>query len=253
MKNNFKTFDDIICSGLDRHNKQIKQQRGNDYWSASSLGKCKRYQVMSRARIVTNGKVNYSWKNAARDGHAAHEWRQEVARAEGALVAMEEAIIDEKLHYRGHYDVLVDLSGKLTLLDIKTQNSRAFKARSRLPGKIDECHKRQLGSYFYFLKRDIFPNLEAARLYYVNRNTCEREELEIYFEDNFFDSIIDELKTLNLYWDKNRLPKKEISYFCRICQFRLLCQSLRNRKDTEIKHAIQNSFSDTTQQQDKDM
>lgn len=245
MKNNFKTFDDIICSGLDRQNKQVKQQRGNDYWSASSLGKCKRYQVLSRAGIITNGKINYSWKNAARDGHAAHEWRQQLAKTEGALVAMEEAITDEKLCYRGHYDALVNLSGKLTLLDIKTQNSRAFKARSRLPGKIDECHKRQLGSYFYFLKRDTFPELEAARLYYVNRNTCEREELEIYFEDGFFKSIINELKILNSHWNKDTLPKKEISYFCRICQFRLLCQSLQNRKDTKIEHAIQRSLSNT--------
>lgn len=245
MKNNFKTIDDAVCEYLDRTNKQTTQERGNKYWAASSLGKCKRYQVLSRTGIVTNGKVNYSWKNAARDGHSSHEWRQQALEDVGILIDKEKAVIDEKLCYRGHYDFVVDLNGKLTLGDIKNQNNRAFKARSRLPGRIDECHKRQLGSYFYFLKRDTFPELEAARLYYINRNTCEREEFEIYFEDGFFESIINELKTLNLYWNKQLLPKKEISYFCRICQFNSLCQSLRNRKDTKIHHAIQGSLSKT--------
>lgn len=247
MKNNFVTIDDVICKYIDHQNKQTKATRGYNYWSASSLGKCKRYQVMCRAGILTNGKVNYSWKNAAHDGQSAHEWRQEALSKMGVLISKELPIIDEKLCFRGHYDLVVMLNGKLILGDIKTMNNRAYRARQRLPGGYDPCHKRQLGAYFYFLKRDVYPDLHSARMYYVNKNTGEREEIELIFDDAYFKEIINELKKLNYYWSKQLLPKKEIGNFCRICQFAPLCQILRNRKDTPLDHAIQRSLPNTTE------
>lgn len=247
MKNNFKTIDEVICEYLDKSNRRTKKIRGNDYWSASSLGKCKRNQVLSRAGAMTNGLSNYSWKNAAKDGHTAHEWRQEALKKMGVLIAKEKSVVDEALHYRGHYDLIVNLSGKLVLGDIKTQKNRAFRARARMPGGIDPHHKKQLGSYFYFLKRDTYPELDSARLYYINRETCEREEIEVYFSDKDFEEIINELKFLNACWDNNILPKKEPSYFCKcICPFEKLCTEVGNKRLTKLDETIQRSFSDTT-------
>ncbi len=242
MKNNFLTIDDAICEFIDRKNKRTTQGRGYDYWSASSLGKCKRWQTLCRAGIITNGKVIYKWKNAAEDGVAAHTWRQDALQSVGILVDKEKSIIDEELHYRGHYDLVVTLDGKLVLGDIKTQNNRAYRARQRLPDRIDECHRKQLGSYFYFLKRDVYPDLHSARMYYINKNTGEREEIEVYFSDNDFKDIIDELKTLNNHWEGRTLPKKELSFFCHICQFKPLCTELGSKKDTTIEYAIQRSL-----------
>lgn len=242
MTNKFETIDDAICEYIDNQNRRTTQQRGNGYWSASSLGKCKRYQVMCRAGIVTNGKVNYAWKNAAQDGHAGHEWRQEALKVMNVLVSKELPIIDEKLCFRGHYDLVVMLNGKMVLGDIKTMNNRAYRARQRLPGGYDPCHKRQLGSYFYFLKRDVYPELHSARMYYVNKNTGERDEIELLFSDAYFKDIINELKTLNYHWDKQLLPKKEVDNFCRICQFASICKDLRNKKDTPLSHAVQRSL-----------
>ena len=247
MKNNFITIDDAICEFIDRKNRQTTQHRGYKYWSASSLGKCKRYQVLNRAGIVTYGATIYKWQNAAMDGTASHEWRQAALKSIGVLVDMEQSVIDEDLHYRGHYDLVAELDGKLVLVDIKTQNNRAFRARGRLPDKIDECHKRQLGSYFYFLKRDVFPDLHSARMYYINKNTGEREELEIAFDGTYFKDIINELKTLNNHWKKRTLPKKELSYFCNICQHQSLCTELRSRKDTTIEDAIRRSRQEKTE------
>lgn len=247
MKNRFDTIDEAICEFIDRRSMRTTEKRGYDYWSASSLGKCKRYQVLCRAGVVTHGETNYSWKNAAQDGHSAHEWRQAALANVGILRSAELPIIDDELHFRGHYDFVIDLNGRLILGDIKTQNNRAFRARTRMPGRIDECHKRQLGAYFYFLKRDRYPNLAAARLYYVNKNTGEREEFEVYFEDGFFADIIKELKTLNHHWDIGILPKKEVSPFCKyICQFEPLCRAMLNRRDAKIKDAVQRSLSPTT-------
>jgi len=247
MKNNFKTIDDAICGYIDDKSKRTTASRGYDYWSASSLGKCKRYQVMCRAGILTDGKVNYSWKNAALDGHAAHQWRQHALEKMGVLISKEIPIIDEELHFRGHYDLIVTLDGKLILGDIKTMNNRAYRSRQRLLGGYDPCHKRQLGAYFYFLKRDVYPDLHSARMYYVNKNTGEREEIELFFDDAYFKEIIDELKALNYYWDRQLLPKKEPGSFCHICQFEQMCKILRNRKDTPLKDAIQRSLPATTE------
>jgi len=201
---------------------------------------------MCRAGIISNGIVNYSWRNAAEDGHMAHAWRQHALQSIGAMVSQEEAIIEPELKFRGHYDLIVELSGKLVLGDIKTQNSRAFKARARMPNRIDPCHQRQVAAYFYFLKKGKYPNLESARIYYVNKNTGEREEIELYFTRELFEDIVSELKTLNWHWDKGILPKKEVSSFCKICQFAPLCRDLLNRKDTKISHAVQRSLSTTT-------
>jgi len=245
MKNKFKTIDDAICEYIDSQNRRTTQSRGYDYWAASSLGKCKRYQVLCRAGVITHGKTNYSWKNAAQDGHAGHEWRQHALKEVGVLVSKEIPITDEDLHFRGHYDLVVWLNGKLVLGDIKTMNNRAYRARQRLPGGYDPCHKRQLGSYFYFLKRDVYPELHSARMYYVNKNTGERDEIELFFDDAFFKDIFGEIKSLNYHWDKGILPKKEVENFCRICQFKNLCTDLRNKKTIKIKDAIQRSFSNT--------
>lgn len=242
MKNNFETIDDVICDYLDQKNKGVAQARGLDYWAASSLGHCMRYQVLNRSGIMSSGKPNYAWRNAAQDGHSAHVWRQLALEHMGVLVDSEKSITDEELHYRGHYDLVVDLSGKIVLGDIKTQNNKAFMKRSRLPDKVDPQHKRQLGSYFYFLRRDVFPALSSARLYYVNKDKGVREEIEILFEESYLMDIVKELKTLNLYWDKRILPKKEKESFCYICPFRDLCDELHNKKDTTIDYAIQRSL-----------
>lgn len=242
MKNNFETIDDVICDYIDQNNKSTSIARGHDYWSASSLGKCRRYQVMCRANIRTNGAVNYSWKNSAMDGHAAHTWRQEALQKMGVLVAAEDSITDEKLHYRGHFDMVVNLSGELIVGDIKTQNNRAFRARQRVDLGVDPCHKKQLASYFYFLRRDVFPELSSARLYYVNKNTAEREEIEVSFSEEYLKSVVDELKDLNYHWDNKLLPKKEVSTFCHICQFAPMCKVMKNRRDTPLSDAIQRSL-----------
>jgi CRISPR/Cas system-associated exonuclease Cas4 (RecB family) len=245
MKNKYNTIDDAICGYLDKESKRTNVKRGFDYWSASSLGKCRRYQTLCRANIQNNNTVNYAWRNAAMDGHAGHEWRQAALESIGVLKSKELPLIDEKLHYRGHYDMVVELNGKLVVGDIKTMNNRAFRARSRMPGGIDPCHKRQLASYFYFLRRDVYPDLKGAHLYYVNKNTGEREEYSIYFERGFLTDVINELKDLNRHWDAGLLPKKEIGNFCRICPHYNLCKDLKNRKTIKIKDAIQRSLQKT--------
>jgi len=242
MKNKFETIDEALCEYMDNVGRRTTIQRGYNYWAASSLGKCKRYQTLVRANAATYGEVNYAWRNAAQDGHSSHEWRQKALEDLGIMESKELPIVDEDLCYRGHYDLVVWLKGKLIVGDIKTQNNRAFRARDRAGG-IDPCHKRQLGSYFYFLKRDVYPNLSGAHLYYINKNTGERQEYKVFFERGFLTDVINELKSLNKHWEKGILPKKEVDNFCYICPFSNLCKGLLNKKDTTIKDAVQRSLS----------
>lgn len=238
----YKTIDEAICDYLDKGCRRTTKARGNGYWGASSLGYCKRYQVLQRAGVLTSGDTNYAWRNAAEDGHMGHAWRQHALHTLGIMNGMEGEIIYEPLRYRGHYDLIVTLGGKMILGDIKTQNNRAFRARSRMPGRIDPKHKRQVGSYFHFAKKTKFPDLYASRLYYVNKNTGEREEFELYFESDYFKDIENELVVLNEHWDNGLLPKKEVDHFCKICPFFGLCRDMLNRKNTKIKDAIQRSI-----------
>ena len=224
----FDSVDDIICAYLDKKNAHTKTQRGFDYWSASSLGKCKRLQFLTRKDTTVSNNGPYKWKNNAEDGNVSHIWRQLAVKEMGALIASEDSITDEELHYRGHFDLLVMLSDGLTLCDIKNQKAAAFRKRQRLANKIQPEHKRQLGSYFLFLRKK-YPALKNARLYYINRDTGERDEIIVIFTEEYLNEIKQELKDLNNYWDKNILPQKEISPFCKyVCKFYDTCNKLGN-------------------------
>jgi CRISPR/Cas system-associated exonuclease Cas4 (RecB family) len=226
LNNSYNSIDEIICDYLDKKNAHTTKERGNDYWAASSLGKCKRLQFLSRkATEVSNG-VPYKWKNNAEDGHASHIWRQMAILKMGAMVAYEKEIIIEQLHFSGHYDLLVMLATGLSLCDIKTQGSKAYKARLKIPGHVPPEHKRQLGSYFIFLRK-LYPELKDARMYYINRDTGEREEIIILFTEEYLQDIITELNTLNNYWENDILPPREDSTFCKyVCRFYDTCIKL---------------------------
>lgn len=224
----YSSIDEIICDYLDKKNKHTTEQRGKEYWAASGLGKCKRLQFLSRKSTTISNNIPYKWKNNAEDGHSSHIWRQLAIKQMGSMVEYEGEIIVEDLHYAGHYDLLVMLADGLTLCDIKNQNSRAFKSRQKIVGKVLPEHKRQLGSYFVFLRK-LYPDLKNARMYYINRDSGEREEIIILFTEEYLKDIINEIKQLNHYWANDILPPQETSSFCKyVCQFYDTCNKLGN-------------------------
>jgi CRISPR/Cas system-associated exonuclease Cas4 (RecB family) len=227
-QNEFKSIDEIICAYIDSNKKTSKEKRGQNYWFASSLGKCLRYQFFQRKGVETEGTVKYTWQNNAMDGHAMHDWRQKAIVAMEAMSSYEEEIVNNNLNYRGHHDGIVILGDRHVLVDFKTQSNRAFRKRSsdKINLGIDPCHRRQLGSYYLFVKENIDPLVEEARLYYINRETGEREEYKVDLPDEYLKEIIDELTTLNKHWETKTVPKSEKSYvFCnKICPFKNLCE-----------------------------
>ena len=240
-KPSYKSVDEILCDFLDKYNQRKEETRGNKYWSASNLGKCLRYQYYRRQPNFVDSKTPYKWRNNAMDGNSSHEWRQQAVADMGAMVGTEGEIMDKELNYRGHYDLIVQLEDGMTIVDIKNQNNRAFRARRRGVSKVSDEHKMQLGSYFLFVKKYKYPDLKNARIYYINRDTGERDEIILNFTQEFLDSIVTELKTLNKYWDNKQVPPCAISIFCNLCTFRAECKNYGcrpNTKDytTEQKH-----------------
>ena len=151
----------------------------------------------------------------------------------GVFTISERMVVDTKLNYRGHYDLVVELEDGLTVADIKNQNSAAFKRRQRLPGKICPDHKKQLCSYYYFLKKNYEVPLKNARMYYINRDTGERQEIVVYFDDEYIEDMLDELRYLNKCYDNNILPPKGEGVMCKnFCQFYEICTKLGNVQGT---------------------
>jgi CRISPR/Cas system-associated exonuclease Cas4 (RecB family) len=226
----YKSIDAIICDYLDQKNKNTATVRGNGCWPASNLGKCKRYQLLCRKGTPSpdgKNKQPYKWKNNAEDGHSSHTWRQSAIEKMGVFSMNERMVADVTLNYRGHYDLIVMLEDGLTLCDIKNQNSAAFKRRQKLPGKVPPDHKMQLCSYYHFLKTNYNIPLVNARMYYINRDSGEREEIIVHFDQEYIEEMLDELKYLNKCWDNNILPPKEVGVMCKnFCQFYEICTKL---------------------------
>lgn len=220
----FTSVDDIICQYLDEHKSKATKDRGQDYWFASQLGKCKRHQFLMRKGVLSQGsQPRYTWKNNAMDGHAMHDWRQDALKHMGVLHSAEGEIINNKYCYRGHYDAIVILEGdKHVMVDFKTQSNRIFKARK---GLMDQRHKKQILSYFMFGKK-IDPLLSEVRLYYINRETGDREEFIVPITPTDLQEVRDELNSLNKYWKNNIVPPAEKSYvFCKnFCPYNQLCE-----------------------------
>jgi len=247
-KKNYESIDEIICDYLDKKQANVRRQRAKEsYWSASGLGKCKRYQYFIRKETEATNNTPYKWKNNAEDGHASHIWRQAAIKLMVKESWFEGEIVDKEACFKGHYDIVVRLNDGLALCDIKTQNNKRFRKRALLPDKIDPLHKRQLGAYFLFLKKSQFPDLANARIYYINRDTGEREEIIVEFDDEYLADIKNEIKYLNNCWLKDMLPQREVSMNCAsFCEFYDTCYNSR-RFSSEIHEKSQRENSGVPQ------
>lgn len=238
----YKSVDELICDYLDAKRSNYKPSK-EVYWSASQLGKCLRHQVLNKLQLPSNDTMPYKWKNNAEDGNASHDWRQKAMELMGALVSQEETIKDEEYRFKGRCDAIVMLNNKMVLVDIKNQNNRGYRRRARLPNKIDDEHKKQLCAYYIFFKKHKYPALEEARMYYINRDTGEREEIIIHFSESFINETLSELKELQKHWVEDKMPKRTTSYFCRLCSFDSICTKLSRKKLSQVHEFIERSLS----------
>jgi CRISPR/Cas system-associated exonuclease Cas4 (RecB family) len=143
----------------------------------------------------------------AYDGDGIHLKIQNIFKEQGILVEAEQSITDEDYHVKGKPDAVINLSTGLCLLDIKTQNQKAW-ARRKEDGKrtVVAGHRKQILLYKILLKKHRYPDLDDCRVYYINRNTGEREEFKLFFTDQEEKEIKEELTVLNEFFDKQEMP-----------------------------------------------
>jgi len=217
---NYESIDEAICAYIDKGSYNSKKE----FWSVSSLGRCKRQQYLRRSGVSGVFTVSYSSRMQAYDGDGIHAKIQSALQKMGVLVNAEETITNIPLQLRGRYDALVMLKSGLCLMDIKTQNQKAW-ARRKKKGvrSADAHHRRQVLAYLYLLKEH-YPDLKDARIYYVNRNTGEREEFRLAITEEDTKSILAELQDLNRHWaDQTLPPLTEDANDCQFCEFSSTC------------------------------
>lgn len=229
---NFQSFDEVLRTYLDDKEKAKDEGRDNDWWYASELGMCLRKSFFRRLGLSNSDEKEYRIKFVAEDGNAGHNWRQGAAQEMGVLVEKEGSLVDEKLKYRGRFDLIIQLTQGKSIIDIKTQRSEAFfkRAKKRIGERVEEFQKLQLASYFYFARQK-YPDLIDARIYYVDRGGGVREEYIFHFRQEIFDKIVGELELLNKFWENEQLPPKDSrKWVCRYCPYKTICTNVEDNK-----------------------
>ena len=241
-KNNFKSFDEILRTHLDKLDREGEHH--NDCWYASECGFCKRKQVLRRIGLETSNISQYRFRFLGQDGNACHGWREEAAKKMGVVILSEEPLIDKKLQWRGRPDLLIELNGSPVMLDIKSQRSEAFWRRKKKPDgeKVEIYQQLQLASYIYFFNKNYsdilikygFPKgtkVKEGRIYFVDRGGGVREEYIFNFKKKIYQEVINELKILNKHWKDKVVPEIESkTWLCNYCPFQSLCQEIGKDK-----------------------
>lgn len=238
--NKFSSYDEVLRAFLDKKEEDYKnKKKDNDWWHASSLGLCKRKHYFRRMGVKRTDAMPFRIRFVAEDGNAGHSWREKAAEKMGVLIAAEERLRDEELKYAGRFDLLIELSGRKVLIDIKTQRPEAFFRRSKKPRglQVEEFQKQQLASYVYFAKRK-WKDLEESRIYYVDRGGGTREEFSFVFGKKRFKQVTDELKELNEFWAKKEFPEVTKNWLCRFCPYKSCCVKVE-KEELNYKQVIQ--------------
>jgi hypothetical protein len=192
----------IIDNYLLEESKKVRDY-GN-YWSASSAGYCMRKNIFERLKIPhVETEADARKQRVFTSGHIFHSWIQELTKKAGVSIAQELELQDEDLMIRGHIDDLVEVDGKLMLIDYKTQNSRAFSYKRP---EMSYFHKMQLGTYLLMLRKGDYPELEEARIIKISKDDLRMSEEQLLWTPELEAEVTGYWKTLNKYWVERKLP-----------------------------------------------
>ncbi len=247
QENKFTSIDEILLKHLEELEKSDEHYKDNDWIYASELGKCKRKSFLRRLGIAKSDSIPDRILFTFEIGKRMHEWIQEILGKAGVLIEKEGTIIDEELHYRGRSDAVLNLYDqeakryKLVVADIKTQRGEAFFHRAKQKS-VKDFQKMQIGSYFYFLKKLRYPKLEEARLFFFDRSGGCRDEVIIKFTTEDLQKVLDEISTLNKFWETQILPARcgiPSSWECKMCGYKKMCKEV-DTKNLTIKDLKKN-------------
>ena len=197
-----------------------------DYWSASSVGYCYRYNILKRIKLPPVPEIADNKERQQRvfsAGHIFHNWAQELTRNAGISLAQEEELIDHDLMVKGHFDdivllrspkeradtgeiVLGGLPDHMVLIDYKTVNSKAF----NYTYEMKSTHRLQLGTYLYMLRKiqwNEFSNyrldvsgISEARIVEIEKDALRMREGQLLWNRELEHDVLTYWQILNTYW-----------------------------------------------------
>ena len=220
-----------------------REEKPSEWWRGSDMGSCMRKRIWQRKGIKKTEEITIIQRRTMDVGSMFHWKYQKLFEKLGLLIEKEGEVIDESLHFKGHFDVLAggipevkkelfeftNKEGKLWL------DSNGYDFAIKLKEKIDkeypnglpkllyelktqhsmsfqyiekkpnEEHFYQLCSYLFFL-REKYPDIKEGRILYISKDDSRLVEFPIKLTKEIEDKIINELVMLNDYWKNDELP-----------------------------------------------
>ncbi len=221
-------------------------EKPSDWWRASDMGACLRKRFYQRKGIKKTEPFTVNTKRNLELGNMYHRYYQSFFKKLGILIEKEGEIVNEKYHYKGHFDVIAggkpkepniedfkytDKNGEIKVLErlynfcIKQKQELDKLFPKGMPKLLYEFktqngnsfqyisrapqqeHLIQLASYLLFAKEK-YPDIKEGRILYINKNNLTEVEHIIDLTPELETKIIDELIQLNTYWERDELPSQ---------------------------------------------
>lgn len=200
-------FDSGIRPIIDEHLAALAAEKRDygEYWSASSAGYCMRKVIFERLG-VPHTSDDPRKQRVFSAGDVFHEWIQRITEESGKSMHQELEVQDDTLMIRGHIDDIVMLKDGQILYDYKSTHSKSFNYAKDRP--MSHYHRMQVGTYLYLYRKfDPDTKLKEARVLRISKDDLRMHEDQLLYTPTLEKEVVGYWKTLNGYWQRQKLPK----------------------------------------------
>jgi CRISPR/Cas system-associated exonuclease Cas4 (RecB family) len=225
----------VYTLGIDNSNDEHSERMG--HWHPSSVGYCKRSQVLQFIRTPPTDKQSKRIKEIFEFGHMVHDLVQK------RLESLAPHMLKAGLNYEFQREVKFDPETDALFLDFGIGGTTDgilrvwgpyFEQRGivEIKSQGDERHKEleKMGtawpnhlmqSHLYAFRFDC----PIIWVFYINKNNSKREVRLHLFDQEIFDAAIVYFDECGDFVRRGELPPREETYFeCKECQYRTLCR-----------------------------
>lgn len=192
---------------------------------ASNVGwidDCLRFLVLMRLLPETIALPSLEVQRRLEEGIAQEELIDKELEKAGYEIEKVSRETNEELQLTGEADRRVKINGNKHLFDYKTCSSYIFKEVSKyqFPDDLLESrhpwirhYKAQMTSYGFLYGEDV------VVLYFKDKEANMKHTVDIPYDENYMEHLIEELMKVNEYVEKGIFPKQEYKESCKSCQF----------------------------------
>lgn len=193
---------------------QEHQPYPKDGWRASSAGYCPRRVFLERKQVLKTNPPDERTMRVFAAGDTFHAWAQNIVDEayRGKDTRRELELASDELQVVGHVDQVIELDRGWTLIDYKSQNSRAFwHAKKSGENMMKPWQRLQFGTYMYMLIEN-FPYMEptlATIACYISKDDMTIEQVILPWDEKLKADVEEYWSGLNALWELDQLPDCE--------------------------------------------